>query len=400
MLLLITVVKKDGSIEPYNTAKIQDAILASARKIISDMDEYQMKQKSLEVANEITRKIYSNVAIRGELHTSIIHNIVLSTLATEWPIVGDSYAMYRNYRKQMADTFENTYEASTKILVDGDKENANKDSNLNSTKQALIANASMRSFMSSFELDKNWVTAHKEGWIHIHDLAERYLRQKNCCLFNMAGLLKDGFELNGTYYAEPNYFDSAINVIGDTTLFASAQQLGGFTISELDTVLAPYAEKSYQFYLKDIQKNLPMLTESQTKEEAERRVKRDLLQGFQGFETKLNTISNSLGQIPFVTVTFGLDTSYWGREISKAMLEVRIKGIGEKRSTAVFPKLSFLYRDEINGLPDSPNYDIKKLAIKCSTKRLYPDYLSLSAGHLKEVFDRCGKAVSGMGFVK
>lgn len=68
-----------------------------------------------------------------------------------------------------------------------------------------------------------------------------------------------------------------------------------FTIPELDTVLAPYAEKSYQFYLKDIQKNLPMLTESQTKEEAERRVKRDLLQGFQGFETKLNTISNSLG---------------------------------------------------------------------------------------------------------
>jgi len=61
--------------------------------------------------------------------------------------------------------------------------------------------------------------------------------------------------------------------------------------------------------------------------------------------------------------------------------------------------LSFLYRDEINGLPDSPNYDLKKLAIQCSSKRLYPDYLSLSAGNLKEVFDRSGKAVSGMGLV-
>jgi len=97
-------------------------------------------------------------------------------------------------------------------------------------------------------------------------------------------------------------------------------------------------------------------------------------------------------------VTFGLDTSLWGREIAKTILNVRIEGIGEKKSTAVFPKLSFLYRDEINGNPDSPNYDIKQLALKCSSKRLYPDYLSLSTGTLGEVYDRCGKAVSGMGW--
>lgn len=168
MLRLITVVKKDGKLEVYDTTKIRDAILASAKKILSDVGDYEMKQKSLEVANEVTRKIYSNVAIRGELHTSIIHNIVLQTLAEQWPIVGDSYAMYRNYRKQMAETFESGYKASEKILNDGDKENANKDSNLNSTKQALIANAIMRRYMSTFELDKEWVTAHNEGWIHIH----------------------------------------------------------------------------------------------------------------------------------------------------------------------------------------------------------------------------------------
>ena len=84
----------------------------------------------------------------------------------------------------------------------------------------------MRGYMETFEMDKDWIEAHKQGWIHIHDLAERYLRQQNCCLFNMAGLLDGGFQLNGTVYAEPKHFDSAINVVGDVTLFASAQQYG------------------------------------------------------------------------------------------------------------------------------------------------------------------------------
>lgn len=165
---VIQVMKKDGQMEAYDTKKIQEAIMASARKILVNEEEYQMQQKALEVANEVTRKIYSNIAIRGFLHTSTIHNLVLQTLATEWPIVGDSYAMYRNYRKQMAKTFQSTYEDSEKILFDGDKENANKDSDLNSTKQALIANANMRGYMNTFELDKTWVEAHKNGWIHIH----------------------------------------------------------------------------------------------------------------------------------------------------------------------------------------------------------------------------------------
>lgn len=112
----------------------------------------------------------------------------------------------------------------------------------------------------------------------------------------MGGLLKDGFELNGTYYAEPRHFDSAINVMGDATLFASAQQLGGFTIPEVDTVLAPYAEKSFNSHIKDLTENLGgILDEAQINNEAYRRTTREITQGFQGFETKLNTISNSLG---------------------------------------------------------------------------------------------------------
>ncbi|UYE92586.1 ribonucleotide reductase of class III (anaerobic), large subunit [Efunavirus H1] len=398
---MLNVMKKDGHIEVFDTKKIQEAILASARKILSNEEEYDMQQKALIIANEVARFLNSTEDKNAVIMTSKIHNVVLEILSKEWEVVGASYGMYRNYRKQMAKTFLKSYEESETVLHDGDKENANKDSDLNSTKQALIANNNMRGYMETFEMDKDWIEAHKQGWIHIHDLAERYLRQQNCCLFNMAGLLDGGFQLNGTVYAEPKHFDSAINVVGDVTLFASAQQYGGFTIPEIDTVLAKYAEKSYQSNLKFILDKFGDITNENIMETLEQTAYdmtvRELEQGFQGFETKLNTISNSLGQIPFVTITFGLDITQWGREISKAILNVRIKGIGENKSTAVFPKLSFLHRKEINGSPESPNYDIKQLGIQCSRLRLYPDWLSLDSGNLAEVYERSNQVVSGMG---
>lgn len=398
---MLNVMKKDGHIEVFDTKKIQEAILASARKILSNEEEYDMQQKALIIANEVARFLNSTEDENAVIMTSKIHNVVLEILSKEWEVVGASYGMYRNYRKQMAKTFLKSYEESETVLHDGDKENANKDSDLNSTKQALIANNNMRGYMETFEMDKDWIEAHKQGWIHIHDLAERYLRQQNCCLFNMAGLLDGGFQLNGTVYAEPKHFDSAINVVGDVTLFASAQQYGGFTIPEIDTVLAKYAEKSYQSNLNFILDKFGDITNEDIMETLEQTAYdmtvRELEQGFQGFETKLNTISNSLGQIPFVTITFGLDTTQWGREISKAILNVRIKGIGENKSTAVFPKLSFLHRKEINGSPESPNYDIKQLGIQCSRLRLYPDWLSLDSGNLAEVYERSSQVVSGMG---
>lgn len=222
----IKVRKKNGILENYNTEKIQDAILASAKKVLSQEDEYFLIEKSKEIANKVTRIIILNTMEQTEVSTEDVHEIVLDTLASDWPVVYTSYSSYRNFRKEVASLFLDAHEASEKVRDDGDKENANKDSDLNSTKQALIANNSMKGYMKTFELDKIWYEAHEQGWIHIHDIAERYLRTQNCCLFNMAGLLKDGFQLNGAKYAEPKHFDSAINVIGDATLFASAQQYG------------------------------------------------------------------------------------------------------------------------------------------------------------------------------
>lgn len=221
----ICVIKKNGSIEPFRKEAIVEAVKMAASRVYpkESASEDYIAFMSYEVA-DIVDKGFAN---RGpiQIKTEEIHNAVELVLAAKWEKVFISYSTFRNYRKEMAKSFEASREDSYKIRDYGDKENANKDSSLNSTKQSLVATRAMKEFMR-YELDKEWIKAHEEGWIHIHDFGERWNLSHNCCLFNMAGLLDGGFTLNGQQYTEPKYFDSAINVMGDVTLFASAQQYG------------------------------------------------------------------------------------------------------------------------------------------------------------------------------
>lgn len=388
----ILVSKKGGSLQNFDKDKIKEAVLASAKQVLSIDDEVIHKAiKVSEQVNDDVKSHYDKV-----IETSNLHLVVQKVLKKEWEVVYDAYASYRNYKKEMAKAFKRIHEDSEGILYAGDNENANKDSTLNSTKQALIGTRTMGEFVDKYELAPEWIQAHNEGWIHIHDKAERFIRSFNCCLFDMSNLLKDGFRMNGAQYLEPKTAQSALAVIGDVTLATSSNQYGGFTIPELDTIVAPYAEQSYQSFIEKITKIFPEGSKEAIEKAAKESVIRELEQGIQGFETKLNTISNSLGQVPFVSVSFGIDTSRWGREVSKAILKVREKGLGNG-STQIFPKLIFLHRKEINGEKGTPNYDLKELAIACSELRMYPDYLSFDEGNLKEIYDRCGKAVSPMG---
>ena len=278
-----------------------------------------------------------------------------------------------------------------KVTHHGDRENANKDASLNSTKQALIAEGFMKDLMRE-EMSKEWMEAHEEGAIHIHDLGNRFLDSHNCNLFDMGKVLQGGFELAGIQYKGPGGVQSAFAVAGDVVLSASAQQYGGFTISEVDKVFAPYAKKTYEKALGYYKK---MTGDTGMAERlAHDTTVREMEQGYQGFETKLNTVSSALGQIPFVTISFGLGTGDWERMVTETVLRTRMEGLGKKGTTAVFPKLVFLHRKDI---ADGINRDLKALAIECSRKRLYPDFLSLDEGYLSDVYEECGKPVSPMG---
>ena len=154
------------------------------------------------------------------------------------------------------------------------------------------------------------IQACRDGYIYVHDMSARR-DTMNCCLFDVSSVLTGGFEMGNIWYNEPKTLDVAFDVIGDIVLSAASQQYGGFTVPEVDKILEPYAEKTYQKSIAKYQKL--GIDEERAVEEAYADVKREFEQGFQGWEYKFNTVASSRGDYPFITVTAGIGTGRFAR---------------------------------------------------------------------------------------
>ena len=219
----------------------------------------------------------------------------------------------------------------------------------------------------------------------------------NCCLWDMKSVLSGGFEMGNIWYNEPKTLDTAFDVIGDVTLSAASQQYGGFTIPEVDTLLEPYAQKSYDKYYEKyisigVEKDIAMQTALED-------VNRDMEQGFQGWEYKFNTVGSSRGDYPFITISLGIGTGEFAKMASIAALNVRRRGQGKKgnKKPVLFPKIVFLYDKNLHG-PGKPLEDVFEVGIACSMKTMYPDWLSLTGkGYVPSMYMKYHKVVSNMG---
>lgn len=233
----------------------------------------------------------------------------------------------------------------------------------------------------------------------------------NCDLMRIGYIMKDGFEMGNVWYNEPNSLDTAFDVMGDIILSTAAQQYGGFTVPEVDKILAPYAEKSYWKYRKEYsdvcgyieQDNKIEISNSSSAEEwVMKKIQRDFEQGWQGIEYKLNTVGSSRGDYPFVTMTVGLATDKFGKMAAITLLNVHKDGQGKKgfKRPVLFPKIVFLYDKNLhgNGNEKYPNADVFEAGIECSSKTMYPDWLSLTGeGYVPSMYKKYGKVVSPMG---
>ena len=298
---------------------------------------------------------------------------------------------------------DEVYKKSQSIMYIGDKENSNTDSALVSTKRSLVFNQLNKELYKKFFLTTEELQACNDGYIYIHDMSARR-DTMNCCLFDVGNVLKGGFEMGNVWYNEPKTLDTAFDVIGDIVLSGASQQYGGFTVPEVDKILAPYAEKSYTKYYNEY---LAILQENGITENVKagadayaiKKVKRDFMQGVQGWEYKFNTVSSSRGDYPFITMTFGIGTSRFEKMASIAMLDVRREGQGKKdrKKPVLFPKLVFLYDENLHG-PGKPLEDVFEAGIKCSAKTMYPDWLSLTGnGYVPSMYKQYGRVVSPMG---
>ena len=384
------VIKKDNTHEPWNIQKVIVAVNKSAyRALVKFTDE------ELDFICHFVEEKAESLRKEG-IPIAEMHNIVEGALEQVKPEVAKSYRDYRNYKQDFVKMLDEVYKKSQSIMYIGDKENSNTDSALVSTKRSLVFNQLNKELYQKFFMTTEELQACRDGYIYIHDMSARR-DTMNCCLFDVKNVLSGGFEMGNLWYNEPKTLDVAFDVIGDIVLSAASQQYGGFTVPSVDTLLEPFAEKSYdKFYHRYIEIGL---TPKAADKEAMADILNDFEQGFQGWEYKFNTVASSRGDYPFITMTFGTGTGKFAKLASITMLNVRRKGQGKKscKKPVLFPKLVFLYDENLHG-EGKELEDVFEAGILCSSKTMYPDWLSLTGeGYVAEIYKKYGAIISPMG---
>lgn len=384
------VIKKDHTKENFNVQKVVNAVNKSAFRVLVKFTDEEKDFICKFVTEEAARMGKEDIEI------SEMHNIVEGALERVNPKVAKSYRDYRNYKQDFVEMLDEVYKKSQSIMYIGDKENSNTDSALVSTKRSLIFNQLNKELYKKFFLTTEELQAIRDGYIYIHDMSARR-DTMNCCLFDVENVLKGGFEMGNLWYNEPKTLDVAFDVIGDIVLSAASQQYGGFTVPSAELILEPYAKKSYALYIKKY-KDLG-LDDKRADEEAMKDIERDFNQGFQGWEYKFNSVSSSRGDYPFITVTAGTGTGKFAKIATISMLRVRMNGQGKTghKKPVLFPKIVFLYDEKLHG-KGGPLEDVFEAGIECSSKTMYPDWLSLTGeGYVPSMYKKYGKIVSPMG---
>lgn len=251
-------------------------------------------------------------------------------------------------------------------------ENANKDSTVFNTQRDLTAGIVAKYYAMRYQLPKEVASAHEAGDIHFHDLDyQPYQPLTNCCLIDIAGMLEHGFQIGNASVEPPHSIQTAAAQIAQIIANVSSSQYGGCSVDRIDEILAHYAECNYE---KHLVKASEWVDPSRRDEYALSFTKKDIYDAMQSLEYEINTLYSSNGQTPFVTLGFGLGTSWIEREIQRAILNVRMGGLGKQKQTAIFPKLVFSLKRGVNLNETDENYDIKQLALECSAKRMYRTY--------------------------
>ena len=373
ILPTLFVEKRDGRRVVFDVDKIDKALHKAADKV---MDVTPLVEKRL---NALTERIVTEIHSRFPKGVKIyeIQNIVEHELleAKEYALA-EEYITYRTQRD-----FERSKATDINFsihkLLNKDQavvnENANKDSDVFNTQRDLTAGIVGKSIGLQM-LPKHVANAHQKGDIHYHDLDySPYTPMTNCCLIDFKGMLENGFKIGNAEVESPKSIQTATAQISQIIANVASSQYGGCSADRIDEVLAPYAEKNYQKHLKDAEE---WVLPEKREDYAWKKTEKDIYDAMQSLEYEINTLFTSNGQTPFTSLGFGLGTSRFEREIQKAILNIRIKGLGSEHRTAIFPKLIFTLKRGLNLEEGTPNYDIKQLALECATKRMYPDVLS------------------------
>ena len=369
------VVKRDGTIIDYCPEKIEKAI-QKANEEVNEED----KVTDIQIKNII--KYIENLHKRRILVEDIQDTIEMRLMALGKYKLAKQYITYRYNRELVRKS--NTTDLSIKELIDGENEywnteNSNKNSRVVTTQRDYLAGITSTDITRRFLLPMDIVEAHDSGIIHFHDadyFAQNALH--NCDLINLEDMLQNGTNMNGIMIEKPHRFLTAMTIATQLITAVTSCQYGGATITL--THLAPFVRSSKEFYEKKYKAR--KLTKEQIDKYVAEDLKKEIIDGVQTFQYQINSMSNTNGQAPFLSVCMYLgETEEYKEELAMIIEEVlnqRILGMKNESGayiTPAFPKLLYILEED-NIKPRSKYYYLTKLAAKCTAKRMVPDYIS------------------------
>lgn len=370
----MTVTKRDGRKIKFDKRKIKITVLKAFIDVDGEETQYA-KEKARDIANYV-ESLNKSMSVE-EVQDEVVNKLMASTRKD----VAAKYVEYRYKRKLVRES--NTTDKSILELIDGvndywNSENSNKSACVVTTQRDYLAGITSTDITRRFLLPEDVVQAHDEGIIHFHDADYFAQHMHNCCLINLEDMLQNGTVINGTLIEKPHRFLTTITIATQIITAVTSSQYGGATITL--THLAPFVRDSYDRYIQKYQSwGCP---EEQSIEWAKRDLQKEIKDGVQTFQYQLNSMTNTNGQSPFLSVFMYLgETEEYKEELSmiiQEMLLQRIEGLKNEVGvyiTPAFPKLLYVLEED-NIHENSKYWYLTELAAMCTAKRLVPDFMS------------------------
>ena len=399
----IIVVKRDGTEMPYDSNKIFHAVMKAIKEVDGDISRGYL---AANVAKSVDSYMEAHTVecITVEEIQDLVENLLI--YPGDYPEIARAYIRYR-YKRELA---RNNY----KELMDtvGEKlsaanvqnQNANVDEYSFGGRMGEMNSAVARKYALEYLVSPMARKNHEENMIYIHDLDNYAVGSHNCLTIPFDKLLAEGFNTRQTDVRPAQSVSTAFQLVAVIFQLQSLQQFGGVSASHIDWTMVPYVRKSFAKHYRDGLSFVEEVSETTISEEMpcsasysemsigdrdfwyrEKAYKyalsmtaREIYQAVEAMYHNLNTLQSRSGnQLPFTSINYGTCTLPEGRMVTKALLDVSIKGIGALHKTSVFPCGIFQCMKGVNREPGDPNYDLFKLALRSTAQRLYPNYANV-----------------------
>ena len=359
------VVKRDGKEVVFDRSKIYLAILAA----MNDCKVKNAEQAALIVLDKVIDDI--NTLDVKLISVEKIQDIVENALMDLNKKVAKSFILYRDKRKLERESKNEIFKQMDNIVnmtSEDIRDNANKSGDKLPTLRAMFSDVVCKEY--SKQIVPKHLQDEQEKLIYEHDRNYRNIPFTNCELCNYRDMMENCFYVGNTYIHDIKSISTAVALLSQIIAHVTSASYGGCTCQRIDEGLEPYIKKSYEKHLKvAVEENVP-----DVEGYAWRRLRKEIHDACQGLIYEINTLTNSRGEVPFITLTLGLGTSKFSQLFQEEYLKVHKAGLDGL--TSQFPKVCFITKKGLNLYPDDPQYYLFKLAISTSALRLYPDYLS------------------------